>query len=70
MEVKDIRLIEIIHTLEKVEAVNKAIQFHKTTAVDTDELALEQYAAVKKQLTEQLVELLEEMDLHLRMEAA
>jgi hypothetical protein len=70
MEINDIRMIEIFHTLEKIERVNQAIQFHKTMKEKADELAIEQYSSVKSELTEQLLQLLEEMDLHLQVSAA
>lgn len=65
MEIKDARYIEIFHTLEKIERLNKAIHFHKAMEEDVDELAIEQYSRMKAQLTEQFLQLLEEMDLRL-----
>jgi hypothetical protein len=41
MEITDARQIEIFHTLEKIERMNKAVAFHK--ALDNpDKLAIEQ----------------------------
>ena len=65
MEIKDTRYIEIFNILEKIERLNKAIHFHRAIEEDVDELAIEQYGRIKAQLTEQLLQLLEEMDLHL-----
>ncbi len=68
MELKDARQIEIFHTLEKIERMNKAIAFHKAME-NTDKLALEQYVQIKEQLTQQLLDALAEMDLKLQMAA-
>ena len=70
MEIKDAKLIEIFHTLEKIEKMNKAILFHKAVEGEKDELAVEQYTRIKSELTEQLVQLLDDMDLHLKVAAA
>lgn len=70
MEIKDVKLIEIFHTLEKIEAMNKAILFHQAVEEERDDLAIEQYAHVKAELTEQLLQLFDEMDLHLKVAAA
>ncbi len=70
MEIKDNRQIEIFHTLEKIERINKAIRFHLSADQDADKLAIEQYMQIKAQLTEQLLELLEQMGLHLQVTAA
>lgn len=70
MEIKDTRQIEIFHTLEKIERINKAIRFHLSQDQDADRLAIEQYMEVKTQLTTQLLALLEQMGLHLQMTAA
>ncbi len=69
MEIKDARFIEIFHTLEKIEKMNKAILFHKSIEEETNELAIEQYSRVKAELTEQLLKLLNDMDLHLEVAA-
>jgi hypothetical protein len=69
MEITDARQIEIFHTLEKIERMNKAVAFHK--AIDNpDKLAIEQYKQMKRQLSTQLVQLLAEMDLELKLVAA
>jgi hypothetical protein len=68
MEITDSRQIEIFHTLEKIERMNKAILFHKATQ-NPDSLALEQYEAMKAQLTQQLLGLLEQLDLRLKQAA-
>lgn len=68
MEIKDAVQIEIFHTLEKIERMNKAIAFHKAIE-GPDKLAIEQYLQIKEQLTRQLLQLLEEMDLKLQMAA-
>ena len=68
MEITDNRQIEIFHTLEKIERMNGAINFHKATK-NPDNLAIEQYLDMKKKLTEQLLSLLEEMDLRLKVAA-
>lgn len=70
MEIKDDRFIEIFHTLEKIEKMNKAIQFHRAIEEETDELAIEQYSRVKAELTEQLLKLLNEIGLQLKVAAA
>ncbi len=68
MEIHDVRQIEIFHTLEKIERMNKSIAFHR--AIDNpDKLAIEQYGQVKKQLVDQLLELLAEIDLKLQVAA-
>ncbi len=68
MEINDAHQIEIFHTLAKIERLNKAIAFHKATD-NPDKLAIEQYYEVKKDLTESLLKLFEEMDLKLQMAA-
>ena len=70
MEIKDVKLIEIIHTLEKIEEMNKAILFHQAIEEEKDDLAIEQYVRIKAELTEQLLQLFDEMDLHLKVAAA
>ena len=66
MEIHDVRQIAIIHTLEKIERMNKAIIFHK--AIESpDEMAIEQYHSVKKQLIQSLLDLFAEIDLKLQM---
>lgn len=68
MEIKDERMIEIFHTLEKIERINKAIHFHQEQA-SPDALAMEQYHSVKHHLTQQLVNLLSSLELNLEMAA-
>ena len=70
MEIKDTKLIEIFHTLEKIEKMNKAVLFHRSIEGETDALAIEQYTRVRAELTEQLLHLMDEMDLHLKVAAA
>lgn len=70
MEIKDSLHIEIFHTLEKIESLNRAIQFHIAMKDGQDELAIEQYRQQKAHLTEQLLELLEAMDVRLHIAAA
>ena len=68
MEITDSNQIEIFHTLEKIERMNKAIAFHK--AMDnSDKLALDQYLQMKKQLTKQLLAMLADLDLKLQLAA-
>ena len=68
MELTNPRQIEIFHTLEKIERMNKAIAFHK--AMDnSDKLALDQYLQMKKQLTKQLLAMLADLDLKLQLAA-
>ncbi|MEN0002674.1 MAG: hypothetical protein AAF798_00975 [Bacteroidota bacterium] len=69
MEINDLRHIEIFHTLEKIERMNKAIHFHRLVDDQKDEIAIEQYRAVKKQLTEQLATLLQDLDVDLQVAA-
>jgi hypothetical protein len=68
MEITDSVQIEIFHTLEKIERMNKAIAFHKAIE-NTDKLAIEQYLEMKEQLTRQLLHLLEKLDLNLQLAA-
>ena len=68
MELRDQRHIQIFHTLEKLERLNEAIQFH-TAQESIDQLAVEQYKEQKVQLTEDLVQLLREIDLSLEVAA-
>ncbi|MEK7256759.1 MAG: hypothetical protein AAB316_18540 [Bacteroidota bacterium] len=68
MEITDIRTIEIFHTLEKIQRMNRAIAFHRAIA-NPDRLAIEQYQRLKNDFTQQLLELLGEMDLRLKMAA-
>jgi hypothetical protein len=70
MEIKDSLHIEIFHTLEKIERLNRAIQFHIAMKDGQDELAIEQYRQQKAHLTEQLLALLETMDVRLHIAAA
>ena len=68
MEITDSTQIEIFHTLEKIERMNKSIAFHKTMK-SPDQLAIEQYVRLKAQLTQQLLQLLANMDLKLQLAA-
>lgn len=68
MEIQDERMIEIFHTLEKIERINKAIHFHQEPA-SSDALAIEQYQAIKYDLTQQLLNLLSELELNLELAA-
>jgi len=49
-------------TLEKIAKVNSAIARHESEE-NVDGLAVQQFRDFKKQLTEQLLELLEQMDI-------
>ncbi|MCE7061649.1 hypothetical protein [Dyadobacter sp. CY343] len=53
---------EIQLTLEKIARTNAAIARHESQE-GVDNLAIQQYRDFKKQLTEQLLELLEQMDI-------
>lgn len=68
MEIRDERMIEIFHTLEKIERMNKAIHLHQEQAAP-DTLAIEQYQAIKQDLTQQLLNLLAELELNLELAA-
>lgn len=68
MEIHNERHIEIFHTLEKIERLNKAIHFHQVME-NKDDLAIEQYQELKAQLTQQLLKLLNGMDLNLEVAA-
>lgn len=57
-----------LHTLEKIERMNKAIAFHKATN-SPDLLAVEQYTSLKEQFTRQLLQLLSHLDMKLKMAA-
>ncbi len=59
---------EIQDTLDKIARVNAAITRHQAEN-EPDELALTQYADFKKQLTEDLLALLAEMDIRLSLAA-
>jgi hypothetical protein len=50
--------------------MNKAIHFHRFATNAPDQTAIDQYQATKQQLTEQLVALLHDLDLHLEVTAA
>lgn len=60
--------IEIQDTLDKIVRVNASITRHQAEN-EPDELALTQYADFKKQLTEDLLALLAEMDIRLSLAA-
>lgn len=64
MEIQNELQIEILHTLEKIERVNKAAAFHRIQP-DPDLLAINQYLNLKKELTNQLLSLLATMDVRL-----
>jgi hypothetical protein len=68
MEITDSIQIEIFHTLEKIERMNKAIAYHKAMN-NPDLLAVEQYESLKEHLTRQLLQLLSNLDLKLQMAA-
>ena len=57
MEIQEERQIEIFHTLEKIERMNKAIQFHQVQE-NQDKTAISQYQSVKQDLIRQLREIL------------
>ncbi len=64
MEIQNELQIQIFHTLEKIERMNKAAAFHQTQP-DADQLAINQYLSIKKELTNQLLSLLAAMDVRL-----
>ena len=68
MEIQDKRMIEIFHTLEKIERINKAIHFHQEQAA-SDIIAIEQYQSIKSDLTQQLLNLSAELELNLELAA-
>ncbi|MBK7873882.1 MAG: hypothetical protein IPJ74_26125 [Saprospiraceae bacterium] len=68
MEIRDERMIEIFHTLEKIERINNAIHFHQEQQ-KPDKLAIDQYQSLKSGLTQQLVELLAKLELNLEIAA-
>jgi len=53
---------EIVVTLEKIARANSAIARHEREE-NVDALAVQQFKDFKKQLTDQLLELLEQMDI-------
>lgn len=59
---------EIQNTLEKIARVNASIARHEAQE-KPDALAIEQFTDFKSQLTEQLVSLLAEMDIRLKVAA-
>jgi hypothetical protein len=59
---------EIQNTLEKIANVNASIARHEAQD-NPDLLAIEQFVDFKSQLTEQLVSLLAEMDIRLKVAA-
>lgn len=69
MEIKEVLHVEILHTLEKIDSLNKAIRFHSTMEGNQDKLAIEQYEQQKANLTAQLLQLLKAMDLRLEVAA-
>lgn len=68
MKLEDERYIQIVQTLEKVERLNRAIEFHEQQE-EVDQLAVEQYRTVKAQLTEQLIDILRSLNLDLELVA-
>jgi len=68
MKPEDERYIQIVQTLEKVERLNRAIDFHEQQE-EVDQLAVEQYRTVKAQLTEQLIDILRSLNLDLELAA-
>jgi len=68
MKPEDERYIQIVQTLEKVERLNRAIEFHEQQE-EVDQLAVEQYRTVKAQLTEQLIDILRSLNLDLELAA-
>jgi len=68
MKLEDERYIQIVQTLEKVERLNRAIDFHEQQE-EVDQLAVEQYRTVKAQLTEQLIDILRSLNLDLELAA-
>ena len=68
MEIHDEVQIEIFHTLEKINRMNNAIAFH-TVQDEPSLVSIEQYKAIKSQMTHQLLELLEKVDVKLQLAA-
>ena len=66
MEIHDEVQIEIFHTLEKINRMNNAIAFH-TLQDEPSLVSIEQYQAVKSQMTRHLLELLEKVDVKLQL---
>ncbi|WP_439559150.1 hypothetical protein [Dyadobacter sp.] len=60
--------VEIQTTLEKIARANNAIARHEQEE-NVDELAVQQFKDFKKQLTEQLLELLQQMDIKFEVAA-
>ena len=59
---------EIQHTLEAIGRINAALVRHEAQEVP-DMLAIEQYQAIKTNLTRQLLDLLAEMDVNVSLAA-
>lgn len=59
---------EIVVTLEKIARANSAIARHEQEE-NIDALAVQQFRDFKKQLTDQLLELLEQMDIRFNVAA-
>ena len=59
---------EIQNILDKIARANVSIARHEAQDIP-DKLALTQYGEMKRQLTEQLLELLAEMDIRLNLAA-
>lgn len=68
MEVHNELLIEILTTLEKIERMNKAIEFHSEME-DPDLSAITQYQSVKNDLSKQLTGLLVRFGVKLELAA-
>jgi len=69
MELQDEMQIRIVRILEIIERMNKAIAFHKSFEAP-DDLAIEQYQEIKNQVTQELFELLAEMEVYPPVQAA
>ncbi len=69
MELANELHIEIFHTLEKIERINRHIAFHKS-AEQPDLFAIEQWQEIKHDLMEQLQDLLAELDVPMQLAMA
>ena len=68
MEIQEERQIEIFHTLEKIERMNKTIQFHQVQETQ-DKTAISQYQSVRQDLIRQLRDLLSKWDVMFQLAA-
>lgn len=69
MEIHDEKYIQIFHTLEKFERINRQLHLHQN-ADEQDSLAIEQFQSLKDDLVHQLQLLLAELDVPIMTPAA